>query len=294
MNAEVSRRVLIGIDGSTGSDAALDWAVDEADRRGLSLHVVHAFGVSNVIAAALIGTTEPSEVVDDLLDTAVARARARAPELSVTGEATAGYAAATLIEQSAEVELVVVGTRGRGGLAGTLIGSVSLQVATHARCTVVVVPETPSTRPSARAVVVGFDGSTSAEQALGYAFDAAAERGSDLHVLHAWWLAFMDGVVVTTPGSTQWRRLEQSQREQMSQATAPWVEKYPDTAVECHVVRAAPVQALLDASHSAELLVVGSRGRGGFRELLLGSVSLGVLQGSTCPVAVVHTAGGPS
>ncbi len=282
------RGVLVGYDGSPGSVAALDWACQEARLRDLPVHVIHAFGISNVVAASLIATTEPAEVVDEVLQTALERARRLFPGLRVTVEATAGYAAATLVEQSADADLVVVGTRGRGGVAGSILGSVSLQVATHARCRAAVVVPEPAATSTARAVVVGFDGSACSQAALGYAFDAAARSGADLHVLSAWWVEFMDGVVVTTPGSLPWRRLERTKRAAMEQAMASWVVTHPDVVVECHVVRASPADALVRAGHNAEQLVVGSRGRGGFRELLLGSVSLEVVQHAPCPVAVVH------
>jgi nucleotide-binding universal stress UspA family protein len=183
------------------------------------------------------------------------------------------------------------------------LGAVSLTLAAHAGCAVVVVPphgaplpgtttgQSPLTdeqeRPAAAIgqVVVGVDESPECDDAVGFAFEQAAARGIELTALHAWW---MDPSVLAADVAASWRDAIEEDRLVVDEALAPWRSRFPDVKVHRVVGRAPAAQALHAAGTGAELVVVGSRGRGGFASLLLGSVSRSVLQHATCPVAVVR------
>ncbi|HET6694542.1 MAG TPA: universal stress protein [Pedococcus sp.] len=278
--------IVVGVDGSSGGEAALDWAVDEASRRHLPLHLVHATNIDYLVAAAMLNPDDAPDEVDDVVEAARERVRAAAPELQVRAEASTGAPAHDLVERSAGAESVVVGAHGKGPIRGAL-GSVSLQVAMHAKSPVVVVRgQEPgvSTGP----VVVGIDGSALSKEAVGFAIEQASLRGVPLAVVYTWWIEFIEGVVVTTPGSPQWREVRERQRLTVGETMAGWQEKYPDVKVEVHIEHGRPADALVAASERASLLVVGARGRGGFGGLLLGSVSHAVLHRAHCPVAVAR------
>lgn len=278
--------VVVGVDGSAGSDAALEWAVDEAGRRRLPLHLVHATNIDYLVAAAMLNPLDAPPVMDELVEAARDKVRADAPDLRVSAEASTGAAAHDLVQRSEGAECVVVGAEGKTAVRGAL-GSVSLQVAMHAKCPVVVVRRNDA-GTTGGPVVVGVDGSAVSFDALGHAFEQASLRGVPLQVVYAWWIEFVDGVVVTTPGSPQWAAVEERQRLMLSESMAGWAEQYPDVAAEMHVVHDRPADAITGASEGACLVVVGARGRGGFTGLLLGSVSHGVLHRAHCPVAVVR------
>lgn len=278
--------VVVGVDGSPGSDAALAWAVDEALRRRLPLHLLHATNIDYLVAAAMLNPADAPAAVDDLVEAARERVQSTSPGLRVTAEASTGAAAHDLVQRSEGAECVVVGAEGRSAVLGAL-GSVSLQVAMHARSPVVVVRGREA-GAAAGPVVVGIDGSALSREALGYAFEQASLRGVPLVVVYTWWMEFIDGVVVTTPGSPQWEQVEARQRLVVAETMAGWREKYPDVDVEVRIEHNRAIDALAAASEGACLTVVGARGRGGFRGLLLGSVSHAVLHRAHSPVAVVR------
>lgn len=278
--------IVVGVDGSPDSEGALQWAVAEATRRRLPLHLLHATNIDYLVAAAMLNPADAPDVPDDVVEAAQERALRLGPGLTVTAEASTGAAAHDLVEHSEGAEAVVVGAHGRGVVRESL-GSVSLQVAMHAKCPVVVVRGQQTGQPSGP-VVVGIDGSALSREALGYAFEQASLRGTRLVVILAWWIEFIDGVVVTSPGSPEWRRLEDQLRLTVAETMAGWEEKYPDVVVDERIEHARPADALSAASDGATLVVVGARGRGGFRGLVLGSVSHAVLHRSSSPVAVVR------
>ncbi|HEX3004412.1 MAG TPA: universal stress protein [Angustibacter sp.] len=284
--------VVVGVDGSPSSELAIDWAVDEATRRNLPLHLVHVF-----VQDYPTMTVGIPPALDDLrgmaqtvVNDAVARANRLGPELSVTAAVHTGSAAKFLIDASTRADTVVVGTAGRRGMARMMLGSTAAQVAAHSQCPVVVVRHAPPTAMSAdRRVIVGVDGAGVSHDAVGYAFGQASSRGASLTVVHGWWLEYAGDVFAVPYTGGEHEELEMSQRALVSEAIAGWSEKYPDVEVRQQIVRAEPVELLTKDSAGADLLVVGSRGRGGFAGLLLGSVSRHVLQLADCPVAVVRT-----
>ena len=282
--------IVVGVDGSPASQAAADWASDEALRRHRSLHLVSARDPQVLITdgygylpAMVDLVVDPIEEAKALLATTAERLLAAAPLLWITTEATPDFPAAALVTLSERAYTVVLGNRGAGAVARALLGSVATQVVHHAHCPVVVVPE-PAPDPSVRrGVVVGVDGSVTSELALGYAFEEASSRACRLDVVHAWWTRAERGMTADILED-----LVTQQRLALSESMVGWSEKYPDVDVHRHLPIGPAVATLLEQSRDAELLVVGSRGLGGFRSLLMGSVSHGVLQHATCPVAVVR------
>jgi nucleotide-binding universal stress UspA family protein len=288
MNA-VTRRVVAGIDGSAASDLALDWAMDEANRRHLPLHLVHARGVDDwwLMARAPV-PPEVVEMPDHLLQDRVARVRGLAPSVPVTSDSSLGYASETLISLSGNAEVVVLGARGHGPLTQVLLGSVSAQVSAHAHCPVVVIrrPSTPG--PDRPRVVVGVDGSANCQDAVGYAFEQAASRALGLTAVHVWSEELVDGLAALAVSKQQHEAMVQERQAMLSEALVGWHSTYPDVDVREHILRAHPAEALVEESRQAELLVVGSRGLGGFSGLLMGSVSRAVLARASCPVGIVR------
>jgi nucleotide-binding universal stress UspA family protein len=290
----ITRAIVVGIDGSANSDAALDWAITEASSRRRPLHLFSA-GVRQIPGGdAIYNDSELDAAVTrqalvaavEHLAAAAARVRERSPDLDITTESAVDRAAGGLVDLSARADTIVVGRSGHGRMVGTLLGSVALQVVTHAQCPVVVVHQTNGDPAKARGVVVGIDGSGASGLALSYAFEQASWRGVHLDVVHAWWTTVPSGL-------TQGVRADQVTRERLilSEVLVGWSEKYPDVEVRESLPMGPTVLTLTEAAENAELLVVGSRGRGGFRSLLLGSVSQGVLQHAPCAVAVVRAQG---
>ncbi len=287
--------IVVGVDGSLAADRALHWAAQEAQRRRRPLHVVHAQVVAATYAGAgVFSALSAPDVAQllagsrSLLADAAATARAIAADVEVTSELAERSPAHALVEASARAQLMVMGARGHGGVASLLLGSVSTQVAMHARCPVVVVKDVEDPDRPRDGVVVGIDGSPHDEQAIGFAFDQASSLGTSLDVVHAWSFGHgpLTGAVAEALAAEY--RVEPQRELLVSEALAGWREKYPDVHVHTSVVHGLAVPVLLKQCDGAELLVVSSRGRGGFTGLLLGSVSHVLLQRAGCPVAVVR------
>ena len=285
----MSRSIVVGVDGSASSLAAVDLAAEEARLRRVPLRVVHAFvwpylGVP--LGPSPFGPSEGGlqHEAERVVAEAVERARKAGPEVDVDGEVVTGGAAAVLVAECREAAMVVVGDRGLGGFSGLLIGSVAVQLAAHADCPVLVVRGQP--HPSGP-VVLGVDGSPEASAAIAHAFDEAWLREAPLVALHAW----LDPVA-REPGDMlplvyDMDQIRNEEARVLAEAVAGRRAEYPDVAVREELVRAPARAALIDRSVEAQLLVVGTRGQGGIRGLLLGSVSLAVLHHAACPVLAV-------
>lgn len=285
----VTAPVVVGVDGSEISLRAVDLAAREATLRGRPLQVVHGFiwPLFNVALGPPSGgpphgglRNQAERIVDD----AVARARRSAPVTAVTGHIITGAPAPVLLHQAREAALLVVGDRGLGGFSGLLVGSVAVELASHADCPVLIargvaMPTGP--------VAVGVDGSAANDPAVGYAFEAAALRNATLLALHAWKRPGSPGAGNMPPLVDDPALAANQEAQIVTEAIASWRAKYPDVAVQASTVRAGPRKALITASTDAQLLVVGTRGRGGIAGLLLGSVSQAVLHHAACPVAIV-------
>ncbi|XKK41650.1 universal stress protein [Nocardiopsis sp. ARC36] len=292
-------RVVVGIDGSDGSRAALEWAAAEAARRDAPLRIVHALGMPLIVsahggAARFEPTPEIHGQATGVLGEAEAHVRELRPTVATEAVTAMEEAPLAVIRQSHPHDLIVVGTRGMGTFKSVFVGSVSVRVAAHAPCPVVVVPSRkgrPATTSMDR-IVVGVDGSETARRALGLAYDLAAESGAELVVVHSWEVPYpYDPVAMTAAGYQPQEELFERQSEELVAGLLAEVvdERREDLDVEVSVVRTqnSPVSAILEAAEGADAVVVGSRGRGTVRGLLLGSVSQGVLHRSRIPVVVL-------
>jgi nucleotide-binding universal stress UspA family protein len=185
----------------------------------------------------------------------------------------------------------VLGTRGLGGFTGLLVGSTSVALASHGHCPVVVVRSRAAGQPppAEGPVAVGVDGTPAGEAAIAFAYEEASARGVGLVALHAWPESVLEAALDVGATTLDFEPAQQQAYEILAERLAGWLEKYPDVQVAREVVRDRPATALLRVAQPAQLLVVGSHGRGGFRGLLLGSTSQHLLHHAPCPVAVVRT-----
>jgi nucleotide-binding universal stress UspA family protein len=292
MSQNSTRPIVVGVDDTPRGALALDWAVDEAQRWNVPLHIVYApmmplRGPSPEMASGSHGTE-----ADEVLGAALERVHELAPHLPVTTTSRYGAPAPFLVDASRGASGVVVGARGRGALASALLGSTSIDVAAHAHCPVTVVRQLPEVVTDRPGVVVGVDGSELSEAAVAAAFAQADARSVPLTVVHAWFLEYAAAGLQVLDLEQERQQIGEAEQAVTAEVVAGWSQKYPDVVVRRHVVNAHPVKALVDHSKGAELVVVGSRGRGGFAGLLLGSVSQGVLHHAHAPVMVVRLDGG--
>jgi nucleotide-binding universal stress UspA family protein len=277
--------VVVGADGSPPAMEAVRLAAGDAVRRGCGLRIVHVTEpwVADLPPAPALGDAL-AEHARAVLDAAAAAARARAPGLPIETVPLNGQVTAELLRQAQDAEELVVGTRGLGGFMGLMLGSVSMGLAGHTDCPVIVAGHVRD--KVNRRIVAGNDGAPDSDAALEYAFEEAARRGARLHSIYAWKVsAFLPTFQTYTPeveSAFDWGK--QAAKEQLAQ----WREKYPQVEVRETAVCAHPVEALAEASTTADLLVVGSRGRGAIGSAVLGSVVHGVLHHAHCPVAVVR------
>jgi nucleotide-binding universal stress UspA family protein len=301
--------IVVGVDGSDSSIKALDWAVAEAEVRDAPLEIVCAytvprFGSTSVDAAYLdVGTSALSEGAGAVLKAAVARAKERRDR--VEGILEVGDAAGVLVERSKRAGLMVVGTRGRGGFAERLLGTVSTALPVHAHCPTVVVPSggrgeakdgqgdrdqsaTPADR--VRKIVVGVDGSDASRVALARAIDEAAAWQAELAAFASMPVASGTSLFAWAPGQVDHGAVLAELEAEVGRIIEAELEErdLPNgLTVRHHALDGTASALLVEFSASVDLIVVGSRGRGGFSGLLLGSTSQAVLHHARCPVMVV-------
>jgi nucleotide-binding universal stress UspA family protein len=290
MATSPQQTIVVGVDGSPAADAALDWAIEEAARQGASLHLVSAYSLPMTGATPLVVPVEVDleKGTQDIVDEAAARVREQAPGVPVATEVHLAHPSVAILDAAADAVLVVVGSRGHRALKGALLGSTALQVATHAPCPTVVVRDLAARGDSSpRRIVVGTDGSPTSQDALAFAFAQAESRGCELTILHAWWLD-LGGARYIDVAAVSAEEMQQAHERILDEEVAGFLDRHPSVVVHPVVVHDDPAAALARLSAGAELVVVGSRGRGGFRSLLLGSVSQRVLQTAECPVVVVR------
>ncbi|HVQ91827.1 MAG TPA: universal stress protein [Mycobacteriales bacterium] len=281
--------VVVGVDGSGSSLVAVDLAVAEAALRKRPLCIVHAFiwpYLHVPLGPSPYGPPEGGlrHQAERILAEAYARARAAAPYVPVDRELVAGEAAAVLRERSRTAALLVVGDRGLGGFTGLIIGSVAVQLAAHATCPIIV---TRGAADPAGPVLLGVDGSPANDAAVGFAFEEAALRGVPLTAVHTWTHPVSAGCGDVLPPVYDSADVQAEEARVVAEALAGWCGKYPDVVVHRELAHGGARKALIDATRRAQLVVVGTRGHGGFAGLLLGSVSQAVLHHAACPVAVV-------
>jgi nucleotide-binding universal stress UspA family protein len=267
--------IVVGFDGSPDSADAVDWAVGEALLRGAPLAVCHAW----VPAYPEKNVPDPlREHAEQVLASGVRHAEATSAVGSVQALLACGPAARVLCERSAQAGMVVVGSRGVGGLPGLLLGSVGLQVAAHALAPATVVRGNwrPVRAHEPAPVVVGADGSAESRAALEFAIVEAALRDVPLVAV----CAVCDSASVLGAA----RSVEAAFGAAVDHVQGA----HPHVIVHRLMEPGAPRSALLTAAAQGQLLVVGARGRGGLPEMKLGSVSMALLHHATCPVTVVR------
>jgi len=277
-----ARPVIVGTDGSPASHAAVSWAADEALREGRPLRIVHVqepwtLGLPDIPPpmADEARSVESREILDEAAELA---ARDR-PGLTVETENVQGETVRALRLLAEQGEVLVLGSRGRGRFAELLLGSTTLRVAGHAPRPVVVVRGVPAAPRDEVVVGVAFDHDQSG--VLEHAFEAARRRGARLRAVHAW--------DVTDTFARQAREQPSfiDPLDRLGELLGPWRARHPDVKVVEEVVNEHPAAALSAASADADLLVVGTHGRGTLGSLILGSVGHAVLHHARCPVVIV-------
>lgn len=282
-------RIVVGVDGSPAADAAVRWADWEATSRGCGLTLLAT--VSPALATTGFGPGIPPSL--DLIDTLQSQAQA-VLDAAASGVSTkdvlthveVGSASSALIEASKLAEMIVMGSRGRGGFKGLLLGSVGAQVAAHADCPVAIIRDEP--RPHARSIIVGIDESPAAQAAVAEAFAMADRHNFEVIAVHAWDIPAYDLIIL--PNSTIPVPLADVADDEIrlaAEVLAGYRTEYPNVVVQERLVRASAAEALLNASTDAAMIMVGTRGHGPTVGALLGSVSHAVLHKSHVPVVVV-------
>lgn len=290
MAQRAGRTVVAGVDGSDSALAAVRWAAREARSLRLPLRLVnacpwpeHHFGQ---VPLGLDYRKAFVRVAREHLLTAAEEAVETAPGVEVARQVIISYPLPALIAESKRAQMVVVGNRGLGGITGLLVGSVAVGLAARGACPVVVVRGEPPVAPDPpRPVVVGVDGSERSEAALAFGFEAASARAVPLVAVLAWDYRRVGPIFGERP---TWEAIEDSQRRVLAERLAGWGDKYPEVTVRRVVSKGHPAHCLLAHAGRAQLVVVGSHGRGGLSGLLLGSVSQSLLRHAPCPVAVVR------
>ncbi|MDR6865006.1 universal stress protein [Phycicoccus sp. 3266] len=276
--------VVVGVDADHPPAEVLDAAAELARRTGRRLHLVNATG-----PGVVPWSPDRLEPQARRLEEVRAGLQEQVPR-EVTAETVVDGAASALVAASLDAYRVVLGAGRLRPLTAAVLGATTHQVAAHARCPVLVVPrDTPP--PSRGLVVVGVDPDPHAEPALEAAFTEASERGVPLVAVHAWWWEPPDPLATEPEWAGDWGELADAQHVVLSEMLGGWRERYPDVEVRPRLVRGQAVPVLCDEAREAQLLVVGSRGRGGFTGLLLGSVGTRLLHLAPCPLLVVPSTG---
>jgi nucleotide-binding universal stress UspA family protein len=287
--------VVVGVDGSDEAVRAVRWAADLATRSGRPLVVLHAWiwPYFNVGLGPAPGGPEDGglrNLAERTIRDAVAVAREQCPTLDVTGRLMIGGPTVALRQQSEDASAVVIGSQGLGKIGSLLLGSVGVDLAGHTGCPLVVVRGPAG---AAGAVVVGVDDSARSHDAIERAFQEASTRRVVLRAVHAWTPSVaMPDVADVLPGRV--RVEERRARGVLESALRPFEKRYLDVKVEVSTPTGSAARALVKESGDAELVVVGTRGRGGFRGLVLGSTSQNLLHHARCPVMVVPHADEPA
>lgn len=295
-DAKATNEIVVAVDGSDAGAAAVAWAANAAAKRSAPLKLVTAYTMPQFMYAD--GMIPPQELYDQLEDEAMekindAREIVKGFDESIEVSYYIGEATPIdlLLQLSEDADIVVMGSRGLGGLSGLVLGSVSSAVVSHAACPVVVVRKDNDVTVENKygPVVVGVDGSDISRKALDYAFREADARGATLRAVHSWADAQVQTSLVGLAAvQSQLDAMSAQERKILQDELAPMREKYPEVTVEEVVERDRPIQVLKENSDDAQLLVLGSHGRGGFRGMLLGSTSRALLQYAPCPMMVVR------
>ena len=293
--------VICGLDASAWSHNAADWAASEAVRRHATLELLHAYEVVNpfTYGGAVPAVGYPGYIPDEpglgkslhaeglaLLERVGDELRRAHPGLSVRTRLVQGDPVTALRIESGRAGLTVLGSHGTGRVASMILGSVALSIAAHNPAPVALI-HPDQTASGSGPVVVGVDESPNCEAAVAFAFEEAALRRTNLVAVHSWNDSSLDMNSPDYPVLIDAGTIEQEQRVQLARYLAQWRKKYPQVPVEQAVVHGRPMRALLEHGLQAQLVVVGTRGRGAFLGVVLGSTSQSLIAHSACPVVVV-------
>ncbi|GAA3735705.1 nucleotide-binding universal stress UspA family protein [Spinactinospora alkalitolerans] len=295
------RWVIVGVDGSDSSRYALEWSANEARLRGLGLRIVTAVQLPEREGPFAQFAHNPDDTAEApraheaqaLLDYARDWIKGIYPEIEVDTRLATERPGAALLQAASEpgVAAAVIGSRGLGSLASAFVGSVGVELAARAPVPVVVLPKKHESVKGVKGrIIVGVDGSETGQRAVEFAFAQGAKRDAEVVAICAWqpMAAFASTIGPVPPEVFDDSAVAAAARETLDAALAGPRATYPDVVVTAHEVRGHPVVALLEEASAADLIVVGSRGRGGFGGLLLGSVSQAVMHGAHGPVAIVR------
>lgn len=291
----MTEHVVAGYDGSPESVAAVRWAAGSARRLGLRLDVVHVWGLSGQLDTPPLRATSAylRAGAQEVADEGATVARTAQPDLDVAAVLLDGPPARALVERAAGARLVVLGRHGSTRLTGVLLGSVALGAVQHAPCPVVVVPRTQHDRAATGIAVVGVDGSPHSRGALDAAGRYASGAGARVRAVAAW------HAPAAGRSLTAWAREHPEQspadlarlraERALDDARARLAQRYPQLEVETLADEGQATHVLARRAEKADLLVVGTRGRGGLAGLVLGSVSQWLVARALCPVLVSRT-----
>ncbi|MFJ8962611.1 universal stress protein [Lentzea sp. NPDC102401] len=282
-----SNIVVVGVDGSDSAQRAVSWAAEEAVRRGAALRIVHAELPLPADALDMTGMARAAlhEEAMAWVQKAISEANEVAPDVEIQTRVEVNTPAWLLEQESATAALVVVGSRGLGGFTGLVLGSIAVALSCHSMCPVVVVRG--ADRAPDGPVVVGVNGAPQNWFVLDRAFAEAEARGTSVVAVHAWHPPMHNARIAEAVGIV-WSELDIVRDATVRQRLDACAHRHPGVRVERHVVHGSAASRLLEFAESASLLVVGSRGTGGLRGMLLGSTSQAVLRHATCPVLLVR------
>lgn len=289
------RGVLVGVDGSAASKAAVAWATREASIHNVALTLVHVVVPIILTGAAAapefargaglsLGQEDEAERVLEAARGIVATSSPDAAPPRVNSAVLHGGVVGTLVDLSTDADMIVVGSRGLGAFNRAVLGSVSTGMVHHAHCPVAIIHDDAPSVPVNAPVLLGIDGSTASVSAAEVAFDEASRRGVDLVAVHAW----RDTTTVYEIPGLAADQLEEEANLVLSERLAGFEERYPDVKVHRVVVCDQPARHLVRQAKDAQLVVVGSHGRGGFAGMLLGSVSTAVMHAVNSPLIVAR------
>ncbi|WP_199432267.1 universal stress protein [Qaidamihabitans albus] len=286
--------IVVGVDSSEASLRAVRWAANTAAKHHAPLHLVHAAGFPDLYVGSNV--PPPEAFKEELREKAweslhqAKRVAEQIGDIQVEARFETDPPVPYLIHASRTARMIVLGSSGHTGFAGMMLGSVTLSLVSHARCPVVSIRDDYDEIAISddRPVVVGVDGSPLSERALGYAFDEASFRGVELVAVHTWSDADSEFAFSQARLYYDWEPLRDTEERRLAERLAGWPEKYPDVHVRRVVVRDRPRHELLEWSKKAQLVVIGSRGRGGFRGMLLGSTSQALTHNAHCPVMIAR------
>jgi nucleotide-binding universal stress UspA family protein len=291
--------IVVGVDGSSSAVRAAVWAATEAYKRRLPLRLVHVYTVPRAGLPTITGSLEQvregmAERGRGWLEEAKAAVLRDRPGLTIDVAAREWNPVVALIQESQRARMVVLGSHGLGGFTGLLVGSTAVSLVTHGHCPVIVVrgrkPADPP--PTEGPVIVGADGSPHSDAAVAFACEEASLRGTDLTAVHTWSEVLADGTLRQNPLAVDPVAVDHEESGVLAEQLAGWQEKYPNLVISRVVTRGRPVRTLLEYGERAQLIVVGSRGRGGFKGMLLGSTSQALVAHSPCTVAVIRPQAG--